>query len=64
LFFQKFLIGAGLELKHIKIESTTLEDYKTIFENSDYASVFGYLKYDSLDNKYFPKKKAGFLTDN
>ncbi len=56
LFFQKFLIGAGLELKHIKIESTTLEDYKTIFENSDYASVFGYLKYDSLDNKYFPKK--------
>ncbi len=56
LFFQKFLIGTGLEFKHIKITSTTLEDNKTIFENSDYVSVFGYIKYDSLDNKYFPKK--------
>jgi NTE family protein len=56
LFFQKFLIGAGLELKHIKIASSTLSDNKTVFENSDYASVFGYLKYDSLDNIYFPKK--------
>jgi NTE family protein len=63
LFFQKFLIGTGLELKHIKIESKTLESNKTEFENSDYASAFGYLKYDSLDNKYFPKKGWFFSGD-
>jgi NTE family protein len=56
LFFQKFLIGAGLELKRIKITSSALSDRKTVFENSDYASVFGYLRYDSLDNIFFPKK--------
>ncbi|RAR71276.1 patatin-like phospholipase family protein [Flavobacterium aciduliphilum] len=56
IFAQKFLIGAGLELKHLKIKSKTLENNNPIFENSDYASAFGYLKYDSFDNKYFPKK--------
>jgi len=56
LFFQKFLIGAGLEHKQIKITSSTLSNTKTVFENSDYTSIFGYLKFDSLDNIYFPKK--------
>jgi len=56
IFVQKFLIGAGLEFKHIKIASKTLENSASVFENSSYASVFGYLKYDSFDNKYFPKK--------
>lgn len=63
LFFQKFLIGGGVELKHITVESRTLEDYKTMFEDSDYASVFGYVKYDSFDNKYFPKKGWFFNGD-
>ena len=56
IFFQKFLIGGGLEFKHIKIESKTVSDNTSRFENSDYTSLFGYLKYDSFDNKYFPKK--------
>ena len=55
IFAQKFLIGAGLEWKHIKLKSNTLQS-SALFENSDYGSVFGYLKYDSFDNKYFPKK--------
>lgn len=63
IFVQKFLIGAGLELKHLKIKSKTLEDTNPVFENSDYASVFGYLKYDSYDNKYFPKKGWSFNGD-
>ncbi len=63
LFFQKFLIGAGIELKHISIESRTLEDYKTVFEDSDYLSLFGSVKYDSFDNKYFPKKGWFFNGD-
>lgn len=56
VFAQKFLIGGGIELKHLEIKSKTLENQKQIFEDSNYLSVFGYLKYDSLDNKYFPKK--------
>jgi NTE family protein len=63
LFFQKFLIGGGVELKHISIESRTLEDNKTVFEDSDYLSVFGSVKYDSFDNKYFPKKGWFFNGD-
>jgi NTE family protein len=63
VFAQKFLIGSGLEFKHIKIQSKNLEYSSPIFENSDYASAFGYLKYDSLDNKYFPKKGWFFNGD-
>jgi NTE family protein len=63
IFAQKFLIGAGLEYKHIKIKSKTLENNNPIFENSDYASAFGYVKYDSFDNKYFPKKGWFFNGD-
>ncbi len=63
IFVQKFLIGAGVELKHLKIRSKTIENNNPVFENSDYASVFGYLKYDSYDNKYFPKKGWSFNGD-
>lgn len=57
IFTQKFLIGGGAELKHLKIKSETADDVsELIFDNSDYFSVYGYLKYDSYDNKYFPKK--------
>jgi len=63
VFIQKFLIGTGIELKHIKIKSKSLEVQNSVFENSDYASIFGYLKYDSYDNKYFPKKGWGFNGD-
>ena len=55
LFVQKFLIGVGTEYKHLKINSKTTENSMPVFENSDYVSLFGYLKYDSFDNKYFPK---------
>jgi NTE family protein len=56
IFKQKFLVGAGLEMKYLKISSKTLENSNPVFENSTYSSIFGYLKYDSLDSKYFPKK--------
>lgn len=55
IFVQKFLLGAGFEYKHLKINSKTTENVKPIFENSDYISFLGYIKYDSFDNKYFPK---------
>ncbi len=63
IFIQKFLIGAGLEYKHLNIKSETVSIASSNFEKSDYASVFGYLKYDALDNKFFPKKGMYFFGD-
>jgi NTE family protein len=56
IFIQKFLIGGGLELKNLKINSENIGEINPTFENSLYTSVFAYLKYDSYDNKLFPKK--------
>jgi NTE family protein len=56
VFVEKYLVGAGAELKHLLIESETLESTDPVLENSNYLSLFGYFKYDSFDNKYFPKK--------
>ncbi|PJJ10336.1 NTE family protein [Flavobacterium sp. 1] len=55
LFAQKFLIGVGAEFEYLDISSETLELNSNITKSS-YGSVFGYIKYDSYDNKYFPKK--------
>jgi NTE family protein len=63
LFIQKFIIGAGVELKHLKLESETLQNSETILERSHYWSIFGYLKYDSYDNKHFPKTGWLFTGD-
>jgi len=63
IFVQKFLLGAGVEIKHLKVESNTLPTNAKVFENSTYASLFGSLKFDSFDNKYFPKKGWYFTGD-
>lgn len=63
IYSRKFLIGAGVELKHLKISTQTLALDSSIFDNSDYFSAFGYLKYDTFDNKYFPKKGWYFFAD-
>ncbi len=56
IFAHKFVLGLGVEIKHLKIKSETLSNSSPDFDNSTYLSAFGYLKYDSYDNKYFPKK--------
>ncbi|CAL68116.1 patatin-like phospholipase family protein [Christiangramia forsetii] len=68
LFQQVFSIGAGLEHKYLKLSSRTFNDVSNtnnefIFDNSHYGSVFGYLKFDSYDNKYFPTKGLSFNGD-
>lgn len=63
IFIQKILIGAGVEVKHLKIKSNTLQNNESVFENSDYGSVFANLKFDSFDNKYFPKKGVNIQGD-
>ncbi|WP_348799243.1 patatin-like phospholipase family protein [Flavobacterium adhaerens] len=55
IFAQKFLIGVGAEFEYIDISSETLESAPNITK-SNFFSLFGYIKYDSYDNKYFPKK--------
>jgi len=63
IFVQKFLMGGGLEYKYLKINSPTLSNTQNIIEKSNYFSVFGYLKYDSLDSKSFPHSGIYFSTD-
>lgn len=63
LFVQKFLIGGGVELKYLKIKSETLANVDPIIDKSSYVSIFSYMKFDSFDNKYFPKKGWYFSGD-
>ncbi len=63
VFIQKFLIGAGVEYKYLKIKSDNLGTVSPTFEKSDYLSIFGYAKFDSFDNKLFPKKGWFFTGD-
>lgn len=67
LFQQVFSIGAGLEHKYLKFSSATFnetnQNNELIFDNSHYASTFGYVKFDSYDNKYFPTRGVSFTGD-
>jgi NTE family protein len=60
---QKFLLGIGVENKNLKISSETISNTNPVLEKNNYWSVFGSLKYDSFDNKYFPKKGWAFSTN-
>jgi len=55
-------IGAEHKLLNIATETiiSTQNQDKTIFEDSDYISLFGNAKFDSYDNKYFPSKGLYF----
>ncbi len=68
LLKQTFSFGIGSEHKRLKILSETIgEDIdqlpRTVFDNSDYLSVFSYLKFDSFDNRHFPKTGIFFDGD-
>lgn len=63
VFAQKFLVGAGTEWKHLKIKSETLGNINPVLENSSYASLYGYMKFDSQDKNYFAKKGVHFFGD-
>lgn len=63
MFLQRFLIGGGLEYKYLNINSKTLANTIPKIDNSDYVSVFGRLDYDSMDDKFFPKKGWFFSGD-
>ncbi|MCW4470032.1 patatin-like phospholipase family protein [Flavobacterium sp. MFBS3-15] len=56
IFAQRFLIGGGAEYQHINIKSETIQDIDPVFDDSDYISLYGYLKFDSYDSKFFPSE--------
>ncbi|QXP80328.1 MULTISPECIES: patatin-like phospholipase family protein [Winogradskyella] len=62
IFRKDFSLKVGAEHKRLKITSETIfnedEGEEIVFENTDYFSVFGELKFDNYDNFYFPN--SGF----
>lgn len=65
LFWNAFSFGAGGEHKKFRQYSTTFGitpgAERTFFEDTDYLSTFGFLKYDTRDDIYFPTE--GFYFD-
>ncbi len=67
LFRKDFAFSIGAEHKRLELSSETFltdsPDEEYVFEKTDYLSVFGNLKLDTYDNKYFPKKGVYFNGD-
>lgn len=67
LFSKDLSLILGAEYKHLKITSETIldsnNDEESVFEKGDYTSLFGKLRFDTYDNKYFPKKGVLFNAD-
>ncbi len=68
LFQRVFLLGLGAEHKYLRYlsESIGIDENnlpRTVFESTNYYSAFGYLKYDSFDNSFFPNEGIFFNGD-
>lgn len=68
LFRRSFLLGAGVEHKKLRYLSKTIgldqdNNPRTLFENTNYFSTYGYLVYDTYDNSFFPKEGVFFSGD-
>ena len=68
-FFKRiFLLGIGAEHKWKDYQSKTIgidEDDipRTVFEDTNYFGAFGFIEFDTLDNKFFPTKGLYFRGD-
>ncbi|HIC31606.1 MAG TPA: patatin [Flavobacteriaceae bacterium] len=64
LFRNDLVFTIGAEHKKLKVKTETIiseeNEEETVFENSNYLSVFGNLKFDSYDSKYFPTRGMYF----
>lgn len=68
LFRRSFLLGGGVEHKFLNYLSETIgidENNKprTVFESTNYYSTYGFLRYDTYDNSFFPKDGVSFNGD-
>lgn len=65
LFVKQFSLDLGVQHKFLDLETETVNDGNDIggfvFEKSHLFGAYGQLKFDSLDNKYFPT--SGFYFD-
>ena len=62
-FDRKFALGLGVEHKHINASTETVivNNKELAIDRSNYFGVFGYLKLDTYDKKYFETK--GYFAD-
>ncbi|ULC59929.1 patatin-like phospholipase family protein [Flaviramulus sp. BrNp1-15] len=67
LFRRDFAVSIGAEHKRLEIHSETIsgnnQDDDFLFENTDYISLFGSIRLDTYDDKYFPSKGVYFNGD-
>jgi len=68
LFRRDFLVGGGIEHKWLRYLSKTIgidenNVPRTVFENSNYVSAYGFVKYDTYDNSFFPNEGVFFNGD-
>lgn len=68
LFRRNFILGVGGEHKYLRYLSETIGTDsnnlpRTVFESTNYYSTYGFLKYDTYDNSFFPKSGAYFSGD-
>lgn len=68
LFRRTYVLSLGGEHKYLRYLSETIGTDennlpRTVFESTNYYSVFGQLKYDTYDNIFFPKSGAYFSGD-
>ncbi|MEP0263432.1 patatin-like phospholipase family protein [Dokdonia sp.] len=65
LFVKQFSLDLGVQHKFLDVETETVDDDDdipgSVFEKSHFFGAYGQLRFDSLDNKYFPK--SGFYFD-
>jgi NTE family protein len=59
-FKYRYLIGVGIEHRFLNLSTESLFNKKTTLDRSNYLNSFVNLRYDSYDNKYFPKKGLTF----
>ncbi|TXD52218.1 MULTISPECIES: patatin-like phospholipase family protein [unclassified Polaribacter] len=62
-FNRKFALGLGVEHKYISAKTATIttNNNETILDDSNYYSLYGYLRLDTYDKKYFVTK--GYFAD-
>ncbi len=59
-FKSRYLLGLGLEHKFLNHKTSSINNQDLKIEKSHYANVFATFKYDTYDNKYFPKSGIMF----
>lgn len=63
---EEFTLGIGLEHKFLEVDSKTIVDEggdELELEKGNFFSSYGYLRFDTLDDKYYPTKGLFFEGD-